>query len=167
MSHRPPHLPQQVVHRLQAKLFSVKLPTSPTTEMLKFFMSRLEDGLQELLIAERSPTSSGGHRRSPARQIGFVAPSDGTIFSNRISCRQSSPKSYTYTIESASASSTLPTGTRLSSMMAISSSNSLFCGSPQYSPSFSNWCRWLSVQPMTAWMASWGQHSGIVLGTSV
>ena|ERR1035438_8800712 len=33
------------------------------------------------------------------------------------------------------------------------------------SPCFSHWCRWLSVQPKTAWKPSWRQHRGIVLGT--
>src|SRR5471030_121321 len=54
MFQRPFHPPQQFVHRLQSKLFGVKLPTSPTTEMAELLMPRLEDDLQEFLVAKRS-----------------------------------------------------------------------------------------------------------------
>src|ERR1035441_3711295 len=50
-------------------------------------------------------------------------------------------------------------------MTSISPSIASSFGTPQYLPSFSNWWRWLSVQPKTAWNASWMQHRGIVLGT--
>jgi hypothetical protein len=51
MLHRPPHPLQNPVDGLEVELFSMKLPTSPTTEMADFLMSRLEDDLQEFLIA--------------------------------------------------------------------------------------------------------------------
>jgi hypothetical protein len=58
----------------------------------RILMPRLKDGLRRI-HSRRSLQSSGGHRRSPARQTGFVAPSDGRIFSRTTWCRQSSPKS--------------------------------------------------------------------------
>src|ERR1035437_487720 len=51
MSHRPPHPLQRLVHGFQIKLFCVKLPTGPTTEMAELLMTRLEDGPQKFLIA--------------------------------------------------------------------------------------------------------------------
>ena len=55
MSHWPTHPIQDVVNRLQIEFFGVERPTSPTTEVREFLMSRFEDDLQELLVAVPNP----------------------------------------------------------------------------------------------------------------
>jgi hypothetical protein len=42
MSHRPPHPPQRLVHRIQVEFLRMERPTSPTTEVAEFLMPRLE-----------------------------------------------------------------------------------------------------------------------------
>ena len=51
MSHRPVHPIQNVVHRRRIELLGVKRPASPSPEMVEFLMPRLEDDLQEFLVA--------------------------------------------------------------------------------------------------------------------
>src|SRR6185369_5135146 len=104
------------------------------------------------------PQSSGGQALSPSTHSGYFAlGSTGGVPSNKTSCFQPSPKSYSYL-----KAKRLPVLGRIwlslvfveSTHSKSSNPSSSSSGSPYLSPLMANWWRWLLVQPIEVWMCS-------------